>query len=110
MSESARTLAVTMPVTEVLPCPDDSNWVCCLNCGAPLELYQPDTQEPQRFIGTCGQCRRWYLLDWIPQAAEGVMLLLPDHARLLGAFKGEEGGRPDTGSESATATDSEDPT
>jgi hypothetical protein len=90
MAESPRTLSVAMPVTGVLPCPEDSTWVCCLGCGAPLELYQPETDEPQRFIGTCNQCGRWYLLDWNPQSSEGLMLLLPDHGELIGAFKGKE--------------------
>lgn len=89
MSESPPTLSVTMPVIAVLPCPEDSTWVCCLNCSAPLELYQPDTDEPQRFIGACGQCGKWYLLDWVPQSAEGLMLLLPDHGDLLDAFQGK---------------------
>jgi hypothetical protein len=82
MSESTRSFAVTLTVTPVLPCPEDATWVCCLNCGAPLELHQPEAEEPRRFVGTCDQCGRWYLLDWDPLSAEGHMLLLPTHEEL----------------------------
>jgi hypothetical protein len=82
MSASVRALSVTLPITPVLPCAEDATWVCCLNCGAPLELHQPDAGEPQRFVGTCDQCGRWYLLDWIPNTAEGLMLVLPSYEEL----------------------------
>jgi hypothetical protein len=87
VSESARFLPVTLSVTAVLPCPEDATWVCCLNCGAPLEIHQPDAEEPQRFIGTCAGCGRWYLLDWVPRASEGLMLMLPTYEELQETFK-----------------------
>ena len=82
MPGSDRFLTVTLRVGGVLPCPEETTWVCCLNCGAPLELHQPDAEEPRRFVGTCGQCGRWYLLDWDPGTAGGLMLLLPGHDEL----------------------------
>lgn len=91
MAESARFLAVTLPVAAVLPCPEDATWVCCLNCSAPLELYQPEAEEPRRFVGTCDQCGRWYLLDWDPLLAEGHMVMLPTREELLVAAKPEGG-------------------
>lgn len=87
MSESARSLSVTLRVTGVKPCAQDATWVCCLNCNAPLELLQPDADEPRRFVGTCDQCGRWYLLDWIPPTAEGHMLLLPSYEELQATFR-----------------------
>jgi hypothetical protein len=94
MSGSDRVLSITMRVEGVLPCPDDAPWLCCLNCGAPLELHQPDGEEPRRFVGTCGACDRWYLLDWDPGAAGGLVLLLPGPEELRAAPRGD-GGRPD---------------
>jgi hypothetical protein len=73
---------VTLPVAAVLPCPEGATWVCCLNCGAPLELHRPQTEEPRRFVGTCDQCGRWYLLDRVPLSAEGPMLMMPGHEEL----------------------------
>ena len=86
MSESDRFLPVTVPVAPVHPCPEDATWVCCLGCGAPLELHQPDAEEPRRFVGTCGGCGRWYLLDWVPRSAEGLMLLLPTYEEWQATF------------------------
>ena len=82
MAEPARFLPVTLPVATVLPCPEDATWVCCLNCASPLELHQPETDEPRRFVGTCNQCGCWYLLDWVPLSAEGLMLVLPSREEL----------------------------
>jgi hypothetical protein len=86
MSASIRALSVILPITPVLPCPADATWVCCLGCGAPLELHQPDAGEPQRFVGTCDQCARWYLLDWDPQSVDGLMLSLPSYEELQTAL------------------------
>jgi hypothetical protein len=90
MSESNRFLPVTLSVAPVLPCPEDATWVCCLNCGAPLELHQPEAEEPRRFVGTCDQCGRWYLLDWVPLSGEGLMVMLPTHEQLQTAIKPQE--------------------
>jgi len=90
MSESTRSLAVTLPIAPVLPCPEDETWVCCLNCGVPLELHQPEAEEPQRFVGTCDQCGRWYLLDWVPHSGEGLMVMLPTHEELQMTIKPQE--------------------
>ena len=87
MSESARFVSVTLRATGVMPCPDDATWVCCLNCGAPLELHQPEAEEPRRFIGTCDQCGRWYLLDWVPLTGDGHMLLLPSYEEFQAIFR-----------------------
>jgi hypothetical protein len=84
MSASVRALSVTLPITPVLPCDEDATWVCCLGCGAPLELHQPDAGEPQRFVGTCDQCGRWYLLDWVPNSGSSgntVRGIDPDASR-----------------------------
>jgi hypothetical protein len=52
-----------------------------------LNLVQPESEEPQRFIGTCARCGCWYLLDWLPGTAEGLMLLLPNLGEMLIAFR-----------------------
>jgi hypothetical protein len=82
MSGSDRFFSVTLRVAPVQPCADDATWVCCLNCKASLEIHQPDAEEPGRFIGTCDQCGRWYLLEWAPMSTEGLMLLLPSREEL----------------------------
>jgi hypothetical protein len=80
-----------MPVAAVLPCADDATWVCCLGCGAPLEIHQPEAEEPRRFVGTCDECGRWYLLDWVPLSGDGLMLLLPTREELWATFTSPDG-------------------
>ena len=86
MAKTHSSLSVTMPVTGVTHCPGDPEWVCCLSCGEHLGLVQPESDEPERLVGFCGGCGRWYLLDWHPGSLEGLMLLLPKHEDLLREF------------------------
>jgi hypothetical protein len=48
--------------------------VGCPKCGRALDLHQPDMDLPDRNLGTCGDCKAWFLIDY----GSGVMLLLPD--------------------------------
>jgi hypothetical protein len=82
MSGFGRFFSVTLRVASTQPSAENATWVSCLNCGAPLEIHQPDVEEPQRFIGTCEQCRHWYVLYWSPLATEGLMLILPSYEEL----------------------------
>ncbi len=91
MTSPPLSLSVTMPVTGVWPCPDDAEHVCCLGCGEQLGLTQPETEEPERLVGTCGGCGRWYLLDWHPGSRKGLMLLLPAHDELLHGYSSLSG-------------------
>jgi hypothetical protein len=47
--------------------------VGCPNCQCELSVHQPDLELPDRMLGTCPECKSWYLMDWV----EGVMLLMP---------------------------------
>jgi hypothetical protein len=51
----------------------DVSDVRCTKCQSPLGLHQPDSELPDRLIGTCEGCDAWYLMD----VAKGVMVLLP---------------------------------
>jgi hypothetical protein len=51
-----------------------TNSLCCTTCQAPLNLHQPDEEQPSQLLGTCDSCFRWFLLveselDW-----EGMLL------------------------------------
>jgi uncharacterized protein YbaR (Trm112 family) len=52
--------------------------VACSRCRSTLDLHQPDEQLAERLVGTCPECRAWYLID----AGAGLMLPLPDEADL----------------------------
>jgi hypothetical protein len=50
----------------------------CLHCDSPLSLSQPDLDSPDRLLGVCKQCKRWFLIHLIPDQTEGILCRLPD--------------------------------
>jgi hypothetical protein len=48
--------------------------VLCACCQCILERHQPDTERPDRLLGTCPDCGAWFLIDDDAR----VMLALPD--------------------------------
>jgi hypothetical protein len=58
--ELAASLVRTNSWTESLSCP---------HCQVPLNLHQPDQEQPSQLLGTCDDCSRWFFLveselDW----------------------------------------------
>jgi hypothetical protein len=43
----------------------------CPRCCAILDVHQPDPDLSDRLLGTCAECKAWYLLD-----PRGAMVLL----------------------------------
>ena len=41
----------------------ENNALMCRKCGSDLTLHQPDTERPERILGTCNECKAWYLFD-----------------------------------------------
>jgi hypothetical protein len=35
----------------------------CPQCGHALALHQPDPELPDRLLGTCEECKSWYLTN-----------------------------------------------
>ena len=35
----------------------------CRTCWSDLILHQPDPEMPERILGTCDECKTWYLFD-----------------------------------------------
>lgn len=50
----------------------------CLHCDSTLSLSQPDLDSPDRLLGVCGQCKRWFFIHLIPDQTEGILCRLPD--------------------------------
>ncbi|GAC1447453.1 MAG: hypothetical protein NVSMB9_29620 [Isosphaeraceae bacterium] len=46
----------------------------CACCQCPLDRHQPDAEQPDRQLGTCGDCGTWFLID----SETGVMYSIPD--------------------------------
>ncbi len=50
----------------------------CPVCRGKLLIHQPDTTQPDRLLGTCAECKGWFLID----VDVSQMLLLPDSPSL----------------------------
>jgi hypothetical protein len=37
--------------------------ILCQNCGYALTLHQPDPELPERLLGSCAECKCWYLTN-----------------------------------------------
>jgi hypothetical protein len=35
----------------------------CQECESTLRLHQPDPELPDRLLGTCDDCKSWFLID-----------------------------------------------
>lgn len=52
----------------------------CQNCHEPLDIHQPDPDLPERMLATCPACRDWYLVDYLVNETDVIVLSLPDIA------------------------------
>ena len=66
--------------------PEDLDGGRCLACDVYLELHQPDAQVPERLLGTCEACGRWYVIDRVSGTDESVMTLLPEGVSIRNAL------------------------
>jgi hypothetical protein len=70
--------------------PDGSlAWVECLDCREPLGLHQPDDHCPDRLLGICEACRRWFLLLMSPEESLATMVILPEAEWFRAVSEGE---------------------
>jgi hypothetical protein len=52
-----------------------ANSLCCPECQAPLDLHQPDEEQPAQLLGTCDCCSKWYFLMEIEPDWNGTLLI-----------------------------------
>ena len=50
----------------------------CRNCDLPLFLSQPNLTSPERLLGVCEECGRWFVIDLITDQTEGLLWRVPD--------------------------------
>jgi hypothetical protein len=48
--------------------------LCCPECEIPLDLHQPDDNEPTQLLGICAPCGKWYFLVEIESGWNGALL------------------------------------
>jgi len=50
----------------------------CPDCHIPLNLLQPDENEPSRLLGTCETCSKWvFLVEIEPDWSKALLVELP---------------------------------
>jgi hypothetical protein len=60
-----------------------SRTLCCPTCHSPLNLIQPDEDEPTRLLGLCDSCPKWYfLVELEPEWRKALLVELPDKDEL----------------------------
>jgi hypothetical protein len=60
----------------------------CRTCGEYLDLHQPDCELPDRLLGTCGNCKTWYLLNDDQESVEIAASILCPDTSLAGPLRG----------------------
>jgi hypothetical protein len=79
----ARPVTMSSPM-DALACPD---------CLAPLDLHQPDENQPAHLLGTCGACSRWFsLVEIDPDCSGAVLFELPTAAAFREVLEASEAG------------------
>lgn len=59
--------------------------LACRKCRGPLDLHQPNPQQPFLFLGTCPGCGQWYTIGSADRDdAPMTVLELPDVASIPG--------------------------
>ena len=90
--KNSRKLVASLDVIPFARTPGVLEWVACALCTEPLGLHQPDPQDPDRLLGICQECHRWYLIEMMEEPGEAMMIMLPDGAWLLEAYEADGSG------------------
>ena len=65
-------------VTRILSKGQGTRSLCCPECRVPLNLLQPDENEPARLLGTCETCSKWvFLVELEPDWGKVLLVELP---------------------------------
>jgi hypothetical protein len=60
---------------------DNFSTLDCRGCRVPLDVHQPDQNQPDQFLGTCSSCGKWFRLA--PYGEAGLIVLeLPELSQL----------------------------
>jgi hypothetical protein len=63
----------------------ESLWALnCRGCRSPLDIHQPNPNQPDHFLATCANCGRWYRVESRGKGGRITLLQLPDLSELEG--------------------------
>ncbi len=64
----------------------DAQHQVCGKCQQLLDIHQPNTEDTDRLLGTCGSCGSWFMIDLLSEESDqAVQVALPDRRRTLQA-------------------------
>ena len=52
--------------------------LACRRCRAPLDLHQPNPNQPDQFLGTCTECGQWYRVEAKADEPKALVVQLPE--------------------------------
>lgn len=70
--------SLSLPAIE--SCPLTLN---CLECQDLLDLHQPEMTDPDRLLGVCRQCDRWYLICLDVDQSTANLVRLPGFEEMV---------------------------
>ena len=94
MPSSRPTLSGPIPlpagfVTRVISTGQGTRSLCCPDCWVPLDLLQPDENDPARLLGTCESCSKWvFLTELEPDWSKALLVELPSTETLRQGLEG----------------------
>ena len=50
----------------------------CRDCGAGLDIHQPNPNQPDQFLGTCNDCGAWFRIDGQAEGGKALVIRLPE--------------------------------
>lgn len=59
------------------------NQLSCRRCQTALDVHQPDTNQPEKFLGTCSSCGCWYRVEARLSEARATVMQLPEVSEVL---------------------------
>jgi hypothetical protein len=63
----------------------ESLWALnCRGCRSPLDIHQPNPNQPDHFLATCADCGCWYRVGSMSEDGRITLLQLPDFSELDG--------------------------
>ncbi len=54
----------------------------CRNCRSPLDLHQPNQNQPDQFLYTCPGCDCWFLVQAIAGESHATVVQLPEMSEI----------------------------
>jgi hypothetical protein len=50
----------------------------CRNCREPLDIHQPNSNQPDQFLGICSGCDCWFRIEVGAESSQARVIQLPE--------------------------------